>query len=155
MEVIIFSGIPGSGKSTYYRQNFQETHQLISKDLMGKKNKPHKQRVQIEEALKAGKSIVVDNTNVSMGLRAEIIAFGKQYGAKIIGYEFESDDPTKCIQRNNKREGKALVPIGAIYRFFSEWEPMLYMEGFDEVYFVKVIDEEKFIYDTLLVLQYE
>ncbi len=152
MEMIIFTGIPGSGKSTFYKQNFQDTHVLVSKDLMGNKNKPHKQRVQIEEALKESKSIVVDNTNVTKEIRAELIELGKQYSAKIIGYYFESI-PRYCLYLNSLRTGKAKVPDVVIYKFNSQLEPQKYSEGFDELFFVRIDSWSDFKYEVIKMVE--
>jgi predicted kinase len=89
MEMIILIGLQGAGKSTFYRQRFAGTHTLVSKDLLRNNKKPAcRQRQLIEEALRAGRSLVVDNTNPTREDRAELVRLGRQYGATVLGYYF-------------------------------------------------------------------
>jgi predicted kinase len=65
VELIIRIGIQASGKSTFYRSRFASTHTLVSKDLLRNNRQPVRRQAQlIAEALQAGRSVVVDNTNV-------------------------------------------------------------------------------------------
>ena len=83
-------GLPGSGKSTYYRAHFAETHVHISKDLMANvRGREDRQQKAIDAALAEGRSVVVDNTNPSRGIREPIIASGKRHCARVIAYYFE------------------------------------------------------------------
>src|SRR5436853_453942 len=45
MELIVFIGLQGSGKSTFYHTYFAATHDHISKDLLGNKQRPGKAKV--------------------------------------------------------------------------------------------------------------
>ena len=136
MELIILVGLQASGKSYFYNSRFAATHVHISKDLMrNAKDRNSKQLALIEEALKNGKSVVVDNTNPRVSDRAPLIALGRKYGAKMIAYYF--DAPVKeCIGRNRKREGKARVPDVAIYVTAKRLQKPESEEGFDEVFTV-------------------
>ena len=63
-ELVIFVGLQGAGKSTFYRTFFASTHDLVSKDRLRNNRKPARRQVHlIEEALAAGRSVVIDNTN--------------------------------------------------------------------------------------------
>ena len=138
MELIIFTGIQGSGKSTFYRRRFAMTHLLISKDLMPNvRKKNDRQRELIEEYLGRGESVVLDNTSPRPEDRAEIIAAGKRAGAKIIGYLFETK-VNEAIARNEKREGRAVVPKVAIFVTAKKLRPQTFEEGFDELYRVRI-----------------
>lgn len=135
-ELIIFVGLPGSGKSTYYRTHFAATHVHVSKDLMpNARNRDTRQQQQIAAALAAGQSVVVDNTNPSRELRAPLIATGKQFGARIAGYYFDVDVATALV-RNRAREGRARVPDVAIFTTKKKLQPPLLEEGFDEVHVI-------------------
>ena len=70
-ELVIFVGLQGWGKTTYYHEHFAATHVHVSKDLMpNARNREMRQQQQIEEALGGGRSVVVDNTNPSIESRA-------------------------------------------------------------------------------------
>jgi predicted kinase len=134
LELVIFVGLPGSGKSTYYREHYAATHVHVSKDLMpNARSRDDQQRKLIEQALAAGKSVVVDNTNPSRDSRAALIAIGKRFGAHVIGYFFDVD-VRACIVRNREREGRARVPEVAIFTTKKKLQPPDADEGFDEVH---------------------
>ncbi len=115
MELIIFTGLQASGKSTFYHMHCATTFEHISMDLLQHNKNPRKrQLLLIEDALQAQQSVVVDNTNPTVEDRQPLIQLGHFYGAKIVGYYFEAT-VRQCIERNKQREGKAKVPDVAIY----------------------------------------
>jgi predicted kinase len=133
LELIIFVGLQGSGKTTWYRDHFAATHVHVSKDLMpNARNREIRQQQQIDEALGGGRSVVVDNTNPSRESRAPLIALGRHRGARVIAVYFEAHIPTS-LMRNRAREGKARVPDVAIFRTKKQLIPPTLDEGFDEV----------------------
>ena len=135
-ELILFIGLQGSGKSTYYRSNFAATHVHVSKDLMKNVRKREERQMQlVGEALAAGKSVVVDNTNPTPDLRAPLIALGKRHNARVAAYFF--DVPVKvAVVRNRQREGKARVPDVAIFMTAKKLKPPSFEEGYDEVHVI-------------------
>ena len=136
LELVILVGLPGSGKSTYYRARFAATHVHVSKDLMpNNRNRDARQRLLIEEALAAGQSVVVDNTNPSIDARAPLIAIGRRFGARVIGCYFEID-VRAALMRNRDREGRARVPDVAIFTTKKKLQPPTLEEGFDEVHVI-------------------
>ncbi len=142
MELVIFIGLQGSGKSTFYRKYFAATHEYLSKDALrsGKhKSKNQKQLERIESTLQAEHSVVVDNTNARIEDRAPLISLGHSYGAEVTGYYFDAT-VSECIERNRQREGKARVPDLAIYITASRLVPPTYAEGFDRLYSVQIRD---------------
>lgn len=133
LELIILTGLQGSGKTTWYHENLAATHVHVSKDLMSNaRNRELRQQQQIDEALGAGRSVVVDNTNPSRESRAPLIAIGHRRGARVIAVYFEVHVPTS-LMRNRAREGKARVPDIAIFRTKKHLVPPALDEGFDEV----------------------
>ena len=133
LELTIFVGLPGSGKSTYYLAHLATTHAQISKDLMpNAKRRDANQSLAVEKALAAGQSVVVDNTNPSRAIRAPLIAIGKRHGARIIAYYFECSVRT-ALMRNRQREGPGRVPDVAIFVTRKKLAAPTLDEGFDEV----------------------
>ncbi len=144
MELVLFIGLQGSGKSSFYREFFAGSHLLVSKDLWpNARRREARQRRLISEALASGRSVVVDNTNPTPELRAPLVDLGKSHGARVVGYAFESrlED---CLARNAKREGRARVPEVALYatRKVLRWPSLA--EGFDALHFVRLTPEGTF-----------
>ena len=133
LELILLVGLPGSGKTTYYRAHFAATHVHVSKDLMpNAQRRDERQAREIDAALGGGKSVVVDNTNPSRDVRAPLIALGRRHGARIVAVYFETDVRT-AIMRNRQREGRERVPDVAIFTTKKKLMPPSLEEGFDEV----------------------
>src|SRR5687768_5282832 len=106
MELVILVGLQASGKSTFARSKFGQTHVYVSKDLLRNNWWPaRRQRQLIEAALSEGRSVVVDNTNASVEERRELIELGREHGAGIVGIYFASAVQA-CLIRNNQRQGK-------------------------------------------------
>ena len=105
-ELVLFVGLQGAGKSSFYRARFAASHDLVSKDRFPNNRHPaRRQRRLIEEALAAGRSVAVDNTNATAEDRATLIALARAFGAAVVGYYFESR-VADCLERNRRREGK-------------------------------------------------
>jgi predicted kinase len=132
LEMIIFIGIPASGKSTFYEQNFSETHTHISLDVLKTRNRENKM---LEETFALGKSCVIDNTNVSIEERKKYIDAGKKHDYKVTGFYFRSA-VDECRIRNNQRLGKKRVPSTALLNKAAHLERPSKEEGFDELYYV-------------------
>src|SRR5262249_14106357 len=106
-ELVIFVGLPGSGKSTYYFANFAASHAHVSKDLMkGARKLDQAQNAMIEIALASGKSVVVDNTSPSAAIRAPLIAQGRRHGARVIAYYFDCSVKTALLRNQQREEGR-------------------------------------------------
>jgi predicted kinase len=138
MELIILIGLQAAGKSTFYRTRFAETYEHISKDLLKSsknKNKNQKQTERTGKAFLEERSVIIDNTNVTVQDRQLLVDIGRRYDATIIGYYFEPD-VSGSRTRNSQREGKAQVPEKAIFITAHKLEPPSYDEGFDALYYV-------------------
>jgi predicted kinase len=144
MELIILIGLQASGKSTFYQTRFAATHTLVSKDLLpNATSKDRRQQALIVEALAAGRSVVVDNTNPTPAVRAPLIALGQQYGATIAGFYLASNLGA-CLERNRQRVGRARVPDVALFSTRKQLLPPTYAEGFDQIFFVRIGDASAF-----------
>ena len=91
-----------------------------------------RQERELRAALEAGRSVVVDNTNPTREDRAAIMLLAKEYGARVIGYSFDSDID-RCLERNAKREGVACVSTVGFYATVKRFERPSADEGFDEL----------------------
>ena len=60
MEAVIFIGIQGTGKSSFYQEQFFHTHVRINLDMLKTK---HRLRLLFNACLEAGQSFLLDNTN--------------------------------------------------------------------------------------------
>ncbi len=137
-ELVIFVGLQASGKSTFFRERFAADHEHVSKDLFrNNRNRNKRQKELIEAALGAGRSVVVDNTNPSVEDRRPLLGLGREFGARIVGYYFESA-VRECLARNARREGKERVPDVAIYATAKRLVPPALVEGFDELLHVRL-----------------
>ena len=102
MEAIILIGIQASGKSTFYKENFLNSHIRISNDLLKTKNR---EKLLLEYCYKTQMSFVIDNTNVTRKKRKEYIEIVKAFNIPIIGYYFRADIK-KSLEWNENRSGK-------------------------------------------------
>jgi predicted kinase len=143
-ELVLFVGLQGSGKSSFYRARFAGSHDLVSKDRFpNNRNPARRQRRLVEEALAAGRSVVVDNTNPTAPERAELIALARAFGTRVVGYYFESR-LADCLERNRRREGKARVPDVALYTTRKRLCRPTLAEGFDRLHYVRLLGEGRF-----------
>jgi predicted kinase len=144
MEFVILMGLPGSGKTTFFRNRLAATHKHISKDNF--RNAPRRDQRQqrlLREALERGQSVVVDNTNICRATRAPLIEIAHSHAAVVIGYFFQSD-LAACLERNGEREGKARVPDVAIYSMAARLELPTREEGFDQLFFIRLLGDGEF-----------
>jgi predicted kinase len=145
--IIIFIGLQASGKSSFFRSHFASSHELVSKDCFRNHKSPsQRQSYLIKTALEAGISVVVDNTNPTLVDRASLIQLGRSYNAEIIGYYFRSH-LKDCLERNQQREGKERVPDVGIYATLHKLTKPFYAEGFDKLFYVKIVGDGDFQVD--------
>ena len=138
VELVIFVGLQASGKSTFFRERFAATHEHVSKDLFPNNRNPRRRQEELIRAtLSAGSPVVLDNTSPTVEDRQAPIRQGREHGAKIVGYYFEST-ARESVGRNRLRAGKTRVPDVAIYATAKKLVPPSYPEGFDELFRVRL-----------------
>ena len=141
MEAVIFIGIQGSGKSTFYREHFFDTHVRINLDMLRTRRR---EQILFDACLAAQQSFVIDNTNPTKTDRARYITPARTAGFRVIAYFFKST-VREAIQRNNQRKLKAKIPPVAIAGTFKKLEPPTIAEGFDEIFTVEIASDNKFV----------
>ena len=129
----IMIGIPGSGKSTFYRERLADDYVRVNLDTLKTR---HQEELLITECIRGGKSFAVDNTNPTKADRQRYIPLAKSAGYRIVGYFMESKIKD-CMERNDRREGKERLPAKAVAAISNKLQMPSYDEGFDELYFVK------------------
>ena len=134
MEAILFCGIQACGKSSFYKENFFNTHVHISMDLLKTRNREKKF---LDLCLETQQKFVIDNTNPSIEDRKRYIPAIKASKYKLIGYYFQSK-LQDAIDRNSTRLGKLRIPDSGIRATYSKLELPSYEEGFDELYYVEI-----------------
>ncbi|KAJ6113659.1 Polynucleotide kinase 3 phosphatase [Penicillium sp. IBT 18751x] len=109
LELVIFCGSPGAGKSSYYWNNLEPLgYERVNQDIL--KTRPKCLKV-ARELLEAKKSVVVDNTNANIETRGYWIALAKELNVPIRCVQFIST-PELCKHNNAVRaSNKEMVSI--------------------------------------------
>lgn len=140
MELIIFIGVQGAGKSTFFKERFFHTHIRINLDMLKTK---HREKLLIQACLHAKQPFVIDKTNPTIADRAAYIAQAKGQHFKVVAYCFDSNFDN-ALRRNNQRKGKQKIPELGLKSVLKKLQPPTYAEGFDEIYSVENLDEQGF-----------
>ncbi|KAJ5961007.1 Polynucleotide kinase 3 phosphatase [Penicillium vulpinum] len=107
LELVIFCGSPGAGKSTFYWNHLEPLgYERVNQDLL--KTRPKCLKV-AREHLEAKKSVAVDNTNADPETRAHWTSLAKEFNVPIRCVQFIST-PELCKHNNAVRaSNKELV----------------------------------------------
>lgn len=140
MEAVLFIGVQGSGKSTFYRERFSATHIRINLDMLRTRRR---EQILLNACIEAEQSFVVDNTNALETDRARYIPLARAAGFRVIAYFFETT-LADAMRRNNQRSGKHKVPAIALAATLRKLQPPRWEEGFDEIYTVMLSHENVF-----------
>ena len=130
MELVVFCGIPGSGKTTFYRERLMATHVRVGLDLMKTRER---EDVLLHACLAAQQPLVVDNTSPTSPQRARYARLARAAGFRAVLYYFDVP-PDVAVARNAARAGAARVPDVAIYGTRKKLQPPAADEGFDAVF---------------------
>lgn len=140
MQAIIFCGIQGSGKSTFYQERFVHTHVRISLDLLRTR---HREALILRTCLATRQSFVIDNTNATRRERDRYVAPALEAGFRATCCYFET--PVRdAIARNLSRPEGRRVPAAGVYGTFKRLEPPTKDEGFAELFRVAIAGKGAF-----------
>lgn len=136
MEAVVFIGIPGSGKSSFFKERFFSTHVRISLDLL--KTRHREQRL-LDACLGTEQRFVVDNTNPTVEERSKYLTAAKAARYSVVGYYFRSK-VEDCLRWNSERPGPERVPEVAVLSTAKKLELPSWDEGFDQLFYVRLED---------------
>lgn len=127
-------GLQASGKSSFYKERYFNTHVRVSLDLLKTR---YREKELIHFCLSSGQKFVVDNTNPTISDRQIYLDESKEKGFSTIGFYFESKLEA-CLRRNQERNVICKVPNVALFSTSKKIELPSYREGFDEIYYVSI-----------------
>jgi predicted kinase len=141
MQAVVFLGLQGAGKSTFYRRCFFDTHLRTSLDLLRTR---HRERRLLRFCVETGLRFVVDNTNPTRAERQVYIYAAREAGFRVVGYYFRSR-VEECMRRNEQRPTDQQVPLKGILGTAGRMERPSLDEGFDELHYVWIDEEGDFV----------
>ncbi len=134
MQTVIFIGIQASGKSSFYKERFFNTHVRISLDLLRTR---HREKLFLQTCFNSLMRFVVDNTNATPLSRQRYISMAKEHRYRVTGYFFDISLDL-ALKRNNNRNGKERIPEKGIRATLKRLVIPEIAEGFDELFRVRV-----------------
>jgi predicted kinase len=141
VKAVIFVGIQGAGKSTFYWRRFFDSHLRINLDMLRTR---HRERRFLQTCVETGQPFVVDNTNPTRAERAVYIQAAKGACFRVIGYYFQSR-VEDCKRRNEQRPFDKQVPFRGILGTVGRMELPSLDEGFDELHYVSIDEAGGFV----------
>lgn len=138
MEAVVFIGIQGSGKTSFFKERFLSTHVHISLDSLKTRNREQRR---LNECLKTLQPFVIDNTNPTRDERLIYISAAKPLRFAVLGYYFQSK-VADCLLRNSERSEAERVPDVAIFSTAKKLELPTWAEGFDRLFYVRLEDDQ-------------
>jgi predicted kinase len=141
MEAVLLIGIQGSGKSTFFRERFFDTHVRISLDLLRTR---HRERLLLRTCLRTQQRFAVDNTNVRAAERAVYITEARAASFLVVGYYF-LPELAAALRRNDQRMGRERIPPKGVVGTYRRLEPPAMSEGFDALHTVWIDETGQFI----------
>lgn len=136
MEAVIFIGVQGSGKSSFYLSRFYRTHVRINLDMLRTRRR---EELLLRACVEGKTRFVVDNTNPTIAGRARYIAMARAAGFRVVGYYFRSS-LVDALRRNSQRSESEHVPEKGLIGTYKRLQLPSLTEGFDTLYYV-TLDE--------------
>jgi predicted kinase len=136
VEAVIFVGIQGSGKTSFYRERFFRTHVRLNLDMLRTR---HRERLLLCACLGAKQPFVVDNTNPRPADRARYVEPARAAGFRVVGYYFQSA-VAEAIRRNEERPEAERVPVKGVLGTYKALALPTLAEGFNALYYVTLTE---------------
>ena len=140
MEMIVLIGLPGAGKSTFYRQRFFDTHLRVNLDQLRTRAR---EGALVETCLRSRIRFVWDGTNATKAARAPVVQSARQAGFRVHAFWFEPDFKA-CVARNARRVGQSRVPVAAIGHIAKQLQKPDFDEGFSSIFSVRNLGADGF-----------
>ena len=136
MEAVVFIGVQGCGKSTFYKERFFDTHVRVSRDMLKTKAR---ERALLAACLAAKQPFVLDNTNPLASQRAEIIEPARAAGFRVVACYFRCG-LKEALGRNRRRPPGAVIPVPGVIATYKKLlgEKRIFLAHWDQ----KVVDAE-------------
>lgn len=134
MHAIIFCGLQGSGKSTFYFHRFADTHVRLNLDMLRTRNR---EDILLHACFAAQQPVVIDNTNPLPQQRRRYATLARAAGFAVEGYFFETSID-ECLSRNAGRLESVRVPDLAIRGTAKKFIQPMKDEGYDRLYRVRI-----------------
>ena len=148
MELILYCGLQGAGKSTYYKLHHIDTHIRLNLDMLRTRER---ERLLFEAAIQAKAKLVIDNTNPDVKSRNAYIQAALLARYKVICYWFCAPFE-EALARNDLRTGKARVSRVGVASVAKQFTAPSYEEGFHEIHRVHNHDHHRFTLERLIEL---
>lgn len=149
-ELVIAVGFPGTGKSTYINRVYKK-HVIVSNDIVVEKHAKKNNMTyneafddigrgkiialgkrDFQKALKTGKNIVLDNTNLTKSIRKEYLKMAPDYRKVAVIFKLDEKELTKRLKGREKESGKT-IPKDVMAKMKKDYEEPSKAEGFDEI----------------------
>ncbi|XP_064606402.1 bifunctional polynucleotide phosphatase/kinase-like [Liolophura sinensis] len=142
-EIVILVGAPASGKSTFRKRYLEPYGYLaVNRDTMGTMAKCLKAA---KDALKEGKSVVVDNTNPSMSARSDFLDLASKTGCPcrcfVMNTPIEVAHHMNMVRQNQTNGQVRRVPEVGYNVYKKNFQEPTIEEGFTEVLKIDFVPE--------------
>jgi predicted kinase len=140
-QAVIFIGVQATGKSTFFKERFADTHVRINLDMLKTR---HREKLILEACIEAHQNFVVDNTTPTIEDRRRYTVPAKAANFEVIGYYFQSQ-LNATLWRNQQRVDKQHIPMAGVMAAYRKLQVPTLEEGFDKLYYVHIATSGKFI----------
>jgi bifunctional polynucleotide phosphatase/kinase len=142
-ELVLFTGFPASGKSTFYKKHFAPNGYVhVNRDTL---NTPAKCQKAAQEALRSGKSVVIDNTNPDRESRKAYLKIAKDAGVRARCFTFNTPRDLAehlNLYREKITQGESKHVPGVGYNMYNKKkEDVSPKEGWDEIKAIEFIPD--------------